>query len=128
MQQTQSTAHALEATNTSSHAVPVTPASASVRLGSSSSTAAASSAADGLRGPQATRRSVTREGRTSSFSCAIQRAMKSSTVCSKSTSFTATYRASATPKLFSHSVKAAPAVACGRRGDARVSAALSVHS
>jgi hypothetical protein len=109
------------ATSASSHAVSATPASASVRLGSSSSTAAFSSAAAGLRAPHATSRSVTSEGSTSIFACEIQRMMKSSTVCSTLTSFTATYRAPATSVRLTHAVTATSADACGR--DARVSAA-----
>jgi hypothetical protein len=126
VRQAQCTAHALEAVNANSEQPSVMPASASVTRGSSSTAAAASSAADGLCAPHATRRSVTREGSTSSFACAIQREMKSSTVCSTFTSFTATYRVPATARLFTHTVTAASADACG--SDARVSAALSGRS
>ena len=73
------------ATLASIQAVPVTPAAASVRLGSSSSTAAASSLAVGTPGPHFTRSSVMSEGRTLSSSCFAQRTAKSCTSCSEST-------------------------------------------
>jgi hypothetical protein len=113
VRQAQRTAHALEAVNANSEQPGVTPASASVRRGSSSTAAAASSAADGLRAPHATRRSVTSDGRMSSFACATQRVVKSSTVTCRYTSFTAAYRAPATSMRLTHTVTAASADACG---------------
>ena len=115
VRQAQCTAHALEAVNDNSEQPSVMPASASVKRGSSRTAAAASSASDGLRGPHATRRSVTSEGRTVSPSSTTQRALKSSTVSCRSTRFNATYCAPATSMRFTHTVTAASADACGRQ-------------
>jgi hypothetical protein len=86
----------------------VTPAAVSVSNGSSSA-AACSSAGVGLRASHRTSRSVTSDGSTSSFARVIKRAMSSSTVCDKSTPFSAAYRASATSVRFTHIVTGAPA-------------------
>ena len=71
----------------------------------------ASSSTSGLRAPHFTSRSVTSEGSKSSFACATQRAVKSSTVSCRSTPFTATYRAPGTSMRFTHTVTGAPAPA-----------------
>ena len=86
------------------------PALASVRRGRSSF-AIASSSGLGSASELFTSRSVTSEGSTSSFACATQRALKSSTVCCKSTPLTATYCAPATSLRITHTVMGA--LACG---------------
>ena len=86
------------------------PAAASVRRGRSSF-AIASSLGLGSASELFTSRSVTSEGSTSSFACATQRALKSSTVCCKSTPLTATYCAPATSLRITHPVMGA--LACG---------------
>ena len=75
------------ATNATSLQLSVTPAAASVSNGSSTS-ACASSSAVGLRALHFTSRSVTSDGRTSSFSWDTQRAINLETVCCRSTSST----------------------------------------
>ena len=101
----------------------MTRASAMLRLGSSSTTAAASSAAEGLRGPHFTSRSVTSDGSTSNLACATQRALNLDTVCCKSTPSTSAYCAPGTSMRFTHTVTgapaAAPADACATRCEKR---------
>ena len=106
--------------NASSQAVPVTPASRRLRLGSSSTTAAASWSPVGLCRQQATRRSVKSDGRTASFSSANQRDFKSSTDVCRSTPFTATYCAPSTSIGLTHSTSRDSVVACRVIGDTQL--------
>ena len=87
----------------------MTPAAARVSRGSSSTLALASCFAVGSPAPRFTSRSVTSEGSTPSFAFATQRALKSSTVSSGSTSFTAAYCASGTSSGFTHTLMRGPA-------------------
>ena len=96
--------------------MPVTPDLARERLGRSTGDAAAalSSASVGSSSPHFTSRSVTSPASTSSFAWSIQRAVKSSTVCCRSTFFTAVYRAPSTSVRSTHSVAVGAGVACTR--------------
>ena len=106
------------ATNASSHAVPLAPASPRVRLGSSSSFASASSAAVGAPAPHFTSRSVMSDTSTFIFAWVAQRAIKSDTVWSAA--LTSAYRAPAVSMRFTHAVanasrggSEAPSDVCG---------------
>ena len=101
------------------------PAAASVRRGRSSF-ATASSSGVGSAEELSTSRSVTSEGSTSSLACATQRALKSSTVCCRSTPLTATYCAPTTSLRFTHAVLGAPACgACNTTGPYEMTAQSS---
>jgi hypothetical protein len=112
-------------TDASSQQPSLAPASASVWLGSAnklvgSSRASASSLSLGTPGPRFTRRRLTSEGVTSSFSLATQRAINSSTVHAGSTWWLAVYLARAVG--FTHSVQLV-VVACES-----TQTAVSAHS